>query len=95
MVKVKASRGFISTTYGSIDKDQVIEVPRKYAQHLIDAGMATLVEEYQTKVIIPGPLVPEPAPAPQPQSLPADPALPEPTPPKQKQKRRSSRSTTQ
>lgn len=94
MVKVKATRGFHSPVYGEVLPGRILEVSRKMAEQMMEVGAVSLVETYETKVVVPVPLVSTP-PAPLP-SLPAAPAPTEKTPQKRgKKAKQSSSSTTQ
>jgi hypothetical protein len=93
MVKVKATRGFLSPVYGDVIQGQVLTVSRKMAEQMMEVSAVTMVETYDTKVVAPVPLVS--APPAQSQSLPAAPAPTEKTPTKRARKARSSSSTTQ
>lgn len=54
-MKVKALKTFQSTTYGNIDAGRVYELPEGIARQWAENGM---VAAYETKVVVPVPLVP-------------------------------------
>lgn len=93
MVEVEALRGFISPVHGDVVPGRKFKTSRKMAEQMRDTGHVRIIETYETKVVVPTPLVSTP-PAPSP-SLPAAPAQPEPTQKKRGKKAKSSQSTTQ